>query len=82
MQGRRLTGVEVVVLELIDGLGGEAHSAHLAELILEPLRPFLKRALLDLFDKGLLLRYAPGHYYLTPEGRSALAEELSSSRTG
>jgi hypothetical protein len=61
------------VLELIDGLGGEAHSAHLCGLIRSSLKARCQPILMDLFHRGLLFRYAPGHYALTREGREALA---------
>jgi hypothetical protein len=77
MLAERLTDPEFVVLELIDGLGGEAHSAHLCGLIRSSLKSRCKPILIDLFDRGLLVRYAPGHYALTPEGREALAQARS-----
>ena len=73
----RLTDPEFVVLELIDGLGGDAHSEYLHGLIRSSLKSRCKPILTDLFDRGLLVRYAPGHYALTPEGREALAQARS-----
>jgi hypothetical protein len=77
MLAERLTDPEFVVLELIDGLGGDAHSEYLHGLIRNSLKSCCKPILIDLFDRGLLFRYAPGHYALTPEGREALAQARS-----
>ena len=43
MDEQKLTDVEQVVLELIDGMGGDAHSAHLGEIIRRQYRPIPER---------------------------------------
>ncbi len=74
MASRQRRPTATSLLELIEGLGGEVHLARLQQVIRKSLRPRCQKILLELLHRRLLLRYAPGHYALTKEGREALEE--------
>jgi hypothetical protein len=63
---------ELVVLEALDALGGDATSGRLRSLIRRQLRDQLFELLSALETRGLVSRYARASYVITSEGRHAV----------
>jgi hypothetical protein len=72
MQTTSLSDTEIILLEALDALGGNAHISELKGAVRWQARGNAHKALAALHDRGLLTRYARGCYTVTPSGRDML----------
>jgi hypothetical protein len=80
MKAAILSESEVILLEAIDALGGDAHISEIKGAIRWQARHGTHKALGALQERGFLHRYARGCYTLSADGREALASAGKAGR--
>jgi hypothetical protein len=73
------TAPELVVLEILDALGGQSSYGVIKGTIRKQLRPYLRGIVNAMLDQGWLAKSFIGQYAMTEHGRQALRRSRTAS---